>query len=190
MLLFLFLPQIMNGTLANQYYLGAAFWVGLIIYCLLNILRARDSRKRTAQRWTTLGTEGCRGKRNMSRGTPQKILLSIGWLGIYVALSILWTLVKGHVYSEIAAIRTDDPRAIAAFFAALIMIVKLGLLLPFWLIWRNPSGTFAEPEKHTVSTPMKPSLLKGSVSGAVAGFICFITVGFLGTWSPKIAGSR
>jgi len=41
MLLFLFLPQIISGTLANQYYLGAAFWVGVIIYSLVNILRAR-----------------------------------------------------------------------------------------------------------------------------------------------------
>lgn len=41
MLLFLFLPQIISGTLANQYYLGAAFWVGVIIYSSLNILRAR-----------------------------------------------------------------------------------------------------------------------------------------------------
>lgn len=42
MLLFLFLPQIVNGTLANQYYLGAAFWVGVIIYCAFNISRARQ----------------------------------------------------------------------------------------------------------------------------------------------------
>jgi hypothetical protein len=42
MLLFLFLPQIINGTLSNIYYLGAAFWVGVIIYCSLNILRARQ----------------------------------------------------------------------------------------------------------------------------------------------------
>jgi hypothetical protein len=41
MLLFLFLPEIVNGTLANIYYLGAAFWVGVIIYCSLNILRVR-----------------------------------------------------------------------------------------------------------------------------------------------------
>lgn len=41
MLLFLFLPQVISGTLANQYYLGAAFWVGVIIYSSLNILRAR-----------------------------------------------------------------------------------------------------------------------------------------------------
>jgi len=41
MLLFLFLPQIISGTLANQYYLGAAFWVGVIIYSSLNIRRAR-----------------------------------------------------------------------------------------------------------------------------------------------------
>lgn len=39
MLLFLFVPEIISGTLANQYYLGAAFWVGVIIYSSLNILR-------------------------------------------------------------------------------------------------------------------------------------------------------
>lgn len=42
MLLFLFLPEIINGTLANQYYLGAAFWVGVIIYCALNISRVKQ----------------------------------------------------------------------------------------------------------------------------------------------------
>lgn len=41
MLLFLFLPEIISGTLANQYYLGAAFWVGVIIYSSLNILRSK-----------------------------------------------------------------------------------------------------------------------------------------------------
>ena len=39
MLLFLFIPEIIRGTLANIYYLGAAFWVGVIVYCSLNILR-------------------------------------------------------------------------------------------------------------------------------------------------------
>ena len=39
MLLFLFLPQMIGGTLRNGY-LGAAFWVGVIIYCTLNIVRA------------------------------------------------------------------------------------------------------------------------------------------------------
>lgn len=43
MLLFLFLPQIISGTLAYQYYLGAAFWVGVIIYFSLNILRVRTN---------------------------------------------------------------------------------------------------------------------------------------------------
>jgi hypothetical protein len=42
MLLFLFLPQLISGTLANQYYLGAAFWVGVIIYCSMNIARAKE----------------------------------------------------------------------------------------------------------------------------------------------------
>ncbi len=41
MLLFLFLPQVMSGTLANQYYLGAAFWCGVIIYCSINISRTK-----------------------------------------------------------------------------------------------------------------------------------------------------
>jgi hypothetical protein len=40
MLLFLFLPQFINGTLENIYYLGAAFWIGVIIYCSINITRA------------------------------------------------------------------------------------------------------------------------------------------------------
>lgn len=44
MLLFLFLPQIINGTLANQYYLGAAFWVGTIIYCTINISRVKEQK--------------------------------------------------------------------------------------------------------------------------------------------------
>lgn len=42
MLLFLFLPQLISGTLGNQYYLGAAFWVGVIIYSSINISRARQ----------------------------------------------------------------------------------------------------------------------------------------------------
>jgi hypothetical protein len=41
MLLFLFIPEMIDGTLANQYYLGAAFWVGVIIYSTINILSAR-----------------------------------------------------------------------------------------------------------------------------------------------------
>lgn len=40
MLLFLFLPEIVNGTLADQYYIGAAFWIGVIIYCFVNISRS------------------------------------------------------------------------------------------------------------------------------------------------------
>lgn len=44
MLLFLFLPQIISGTLANQYYLGAAFWVGIIIYCTINISRMKEQK--------------------------------------------------------------------------------------------------------------------------------------------------
>ena len=46
MILFLFVPQLVSGTLAPQYYLGAAFWVGVIVYCWLNIKRTghrRDS---------------------------------------------------------------------------------------------------------------------------------------------------
>lgn len=41
MLLFLFLPAAIRGTLASQYYLGAAFWIGVIIYCSINISRAK-----------------------------------------------------------------------------------------------------------------------------------------------------
>lgn len=42
MLLFLFLPQIISGSLANQYYIGVAFWVGVIIYCFLNISKTKQ----------------------------------------------------------------------------------------------------------------------------------------------------
>ena len=44
MLLFMFLPQAISGTLASQYYLGAAIWVGIIIYCLVNISRAKGAK--------------------------------------------------------------------------------------------------------------------------------------------------
>lgn len=46
MILFLFVAQLVSGTLAPHYYLGAAFWVGVIVYCWLNIKRTgrrRDS---------------------------------------------------------------------------------------------------------------------------------------------------
>ena len=43
MLLFAFLPQMIGGTLRNGY-LGAALWVGVIIYCSLNIFRARGKK--------------------------------------------------------------------------------------------------------------------------------------------------
>lgn len=42
MLLFLFIPEMVKGTLANQYYLGGAFWVAVIIFCSINIARARN----------------------------------------------------------------------------------------------------------------------------------------------------
>lgn len=41
MLLFIFLPDFINGTLAGQYYLGVIFWIAVIIYCTRNILQAR-----------------------------------------------------------------------------------------------------------------------------------------------------
>ncbi len=41
MLLFLFLPKALNGTLANQYYLGGAFWAGVIIWCSMNLAKAK-----------------------------------------------------------------------------------------------------------------------------------------------------
>ncbi len=44
MLLFLFFPQLISGTLANQQYLGAAFWVGVIIYCTINISRMKEQK--------------------------------------------------------------------------------------------------------------------------------------------------
>jgi len=42
MLQFLFLPQLINGTIGNHYYLGAAFWVGVIIYSSINLSSARQ----------------------------------------------------------------------------------------------------------------------------------------------------
>jgi len=42
LLLFVFLPDVINGTLAGQYYLGALFWLVVIIYCTRNILQARQ----------------------------------------------------------------------------------------------------------------------------------------------------
>ena len=42
MLLALFLPQIITGSLAREYYLGAAFWIAVIIYCSVNILRKTE----------------------------------------------------------------------------------------------------------------------------------------------------
>jgi len=50
MLLFLFIPEVVKGTLANQYYLGGAFWVGVIIFCSINIARAKTrTSSRTAE---------------------------------------------------------------------------------------------------------------------------------------------
>lgn len=41
MLLFLFLPQAINGTLANQYYLGALFWIVVIVIAANNIFNKK-----------------------------------------------------------------------------------------------------------------------------------------------------
>ena len=41
MLLFLFVPEMLKGTLEKQYYLGGAFWVGVVIFCTVNIFRAK-----------------------------------------------------------------------------------------------------------------------------------------------------
>jgi len=41
MLFFVFLPQVVSGKVPEQYYIGAAFWVGIIIYCFVNILNKR-----------------------------------------------------------------------------------------------------------------------------------------------------
>ncbi len=41
MLLFIFLPDIIEGTLAGNYYLGVIFWIVVITYCIRNILQAR-----------------------------------------------------------------------------------------------------------------------------------------------------
>jgi hypothetical protein len=43
MLLFLFLPEYWSGTLQRQYYLGAAFWIAIIIYCGVKIGRAMSN---------------------------------------------------------------------------------------------------------------------------------------------------
>lgn len=41
MLLFIFLPDMINGTLAGQYNIGGLFGIIVIIYCTRNILQAR-----------------------------------------------------------------------------------------------------------------------------------------------------
>lgn len=42
LLLFMFLPQVLSGTIATQHYLSAAFWVGVITYCVINIRNASN----------------------------------------------------------------------------------------------------------------------------------------------------
>lgn len=42
MLLFIFVPDMINGTIAGQYYLGVIFWLAVIIYSTRNILQARQ----------------------------------------------------------------------------------------------------------------------------------------------------
>ncbi|WP_349430997.1 hypothetical protein Q9L42_000030 (plasmid) [Methylomarinum sp. Ch1-1] len=42
MILFVFLPDMINGTLAGQYYLGIIFWIVVIVFCSRNILQARQ----------------------------------------------------------------------------------------------------------------------------------------------------
>ena len=44
MLCFLFIPELVKGNLQSIYYLGAAFWIGIIIYCSFNIYNARTIR--------------------------------------------------------------------------------------------------------------------------------------------------
>lgn len=39
MLLFLFVPQIIDGTLKPIYYLGVIFWVVVIAFCANNIIK-------------------------------------------------------------------------------------------------------------------------------------------------------
>jgi len=41
MLIFIFIPKLLNGSMPEQYLFGAAFWVGVIIYCSLKMVRAR-----------------------------------------------------------------------------------------------------------------------------------------------------
>jgi len=40
-LAFLFLPKLLSGEMENKYFLGAAFWVAIIIYSLINISSSR-----------------------------------------------------------------------------------------------------------------------------------------------------
>jgi Na+/H+ antiporter NhaD/arsenite permease-like protein len=41
MLIFLFLPQAINGTLAKQYYLGALFWIVVVVVSANNIFNKK-----------------------------------------------------------------------------------------------------------------------------------------------------
>lgn len=41
---FLILPETINGTLSSQYYISAAFWVGVVIYCSINLTKQTDNK--------------------------------------------------------------------------------------------------------------------------------------------------
>ncbi len=41
MLLFIFIPNLINSSTPGQYWLGTAFWIGVIAYCSVKIVRAR-----------------------------------------------------------------------------------------------------------------------------------------------------
>jgi uncharacterized membrane protein len=72
------------------------------------------------------------------RSTTKKVFLTIGWFIVYLCISIIWLAVKNYFHSEVASIKTSNPMAVASFFAALVTICKVGLLVPFWFIWRKP----------------------------------------------------
>lgn len=76
----------------------------------------------------------------------QRSLLTIGWLFVLLCISAIWTAVEPEILSNIGAIKTQNPKSIAAFFALVIGICKLGLLVPFWLIWRNSPQPSKLPE--------------------------------------------
>lgn len=75
-----------------------------------------------------------------SASASKKIFLTIGWLAVCLCISIIWLAVKEDFYTKVGSIQTSNPKTVALFFAALVSSCKVGLLLPFWFIWRKPKG--------------------------------------------------